>query len=167
MGNFLPSSYHGMNKQTSRFYEFDNLQIDVGDRVLTRAGETIPLAPKAFDLLLFFVENRGRLLDKETLLQSVWPGVFVEESNLTKNIFVLRQCLGERPAGKSYIRTFPRRGYRFDADVVERNLQPVEAPDRAPPRLPAPSETQNRATIAGTRTPMRLPSEREACRANS
>ncbi len=156
MGNFLPSSYHGMSKQTSRFYEFDNLQIDVCDRVLTRAGETIPLAPKAFDLLLFFMENRGRLLDKEKLLQSVWPGVFVEESNLTKNIFVLRQSLGENPAGKSYVRTFPRRGYRFDADVVERNLQPVEAPDRAPPRPPAPSETQNRAAIAGTRTHMRL-----------
>src|SRR5207248_4387701 len=93
---------------TKVFYVFGPFRVDTEDRLLTRDRQTVPLAPKTFDLLLFLVENCGRVLDKETLLSQVWPGVFVEESNLTKNIFLLRKCLGERPDGRPYIETFPK-----------------------------------------------------------
>lgn len=105
--------------KTQLYYEFGPFRMDVCDRLLTRGGEIVPLAPKTFDLLLCLVENRGRVLEKEALLDRVWKGVFIEESNLTKNVFLLRKCLGQRENGKSYIETFPKRGYRFDGDVNE------------------------------------------------
>ena len=108
-----------MSHKTARIYQFDSFRVDVANQLLTRDGEIVPLAPKGFDLLLFLIENHGRVLTKESLLEGVWAGVFVEEGNLTKNVFVLRKCLGARPDGKPYIQTFPRRGYRFEADLRE------------------------------------------------
>src|SRR5215831_18542082 len=110
-----------MAEKAKPVYKFGPYRIAGADGLLTRNGRAIRLTPKSFELLLFMVENRGRLLNKETLLTSIWPDTFVEESNLTKNVFLLRRCLGEREDGRPYIETFPRRGYRFDADVhVER-----------------------------------------------
>jgi DNA-binding winged helix-turn-helix (wHTH) protein len=108
-----------MTNRIKQFYRFGPFRADSEDRLLLRDGEVVTLTPKCFDLLLFLIENRGRVLDKQALMTGVWPGVSVEESNLTKNIFLLRKSLGERPDGKSYIETFPRRGYRFEAEVVD------------------------------------------------
>ena len=87
-----------MKDKRKPVYEFGPFRIAGAEGLLTCNGRVIRLAPKSFDLLLFLVENRGRVLDKETLLTSVWPGTFVEESNLTKNVFLLRRCLGEHGA---------------------------------------------------------------------
>jgi hypothetical protein len=65
------------------------------------------------------VQNSGHLVDKDELLRLIWPDTFVEEGSLTKNVFVLRKILEEGQAGKEYIETIPKRGYRFVAPVTE------------------------------------------------
>src|SRR2546429_8216124 len=69
--------------------------------------------------LLVLVEKAGHIVEKEELLEKVWPGVFDEEGNLARHIFNLRQVLGDRPDGRKYIETIPTRGYRFVAAVQE------------------------------------------------
>jgi len=79
-------------------YEFGPYRFDVSKRVLTRGGEAIYLAPKATDILNILVMNAGELVEKDELLKSVWPDTFVEESNLTQNIFTLRRAFGDAGA---------------------------------------------------------------------
>src|SRR6185369_4470123 len=110
-----------MNEKRKPVYEFGRFRMASAEGLLTRDGQAIRLPPKALELLLFLLENRGRVVGKETLLTRVWSGTFVEESNLTKNVFLLRRNLGAREDGRPYIETFPKRGYRFDADVRERS----------------------------------------------
>ena len=81
-----------MLKKADRLYEFGDFRLDASTRLLSRRGVTVPLTPKAVDLLLALVERPGHLLDKETLLKTVWPDSFVEEENdLADNIFKLRR----------------------------------------------------------------------------
>jgi DNA-binding winged helix-turn-helix (wHTH) protein/TolB-like protein len=77
----------------------------------------VPLKPKVFDTLLVLVENSGRVVDKEELMQLIWPDVAVEENNLTQNISAIRKSLGDRQNEHRYVLTVPGRGYRFVADV--------------------------------------------------
>jgi pimeloyl-ACP methyl ester carboxylesterase/DNA-binding winged helix-turn-helix (wHTH) protein len=103
--------------QAKRFFVFGVFRIDVTERVLLNEQGSVPLTPKAFDLLLFLVENSGHTLEKEELMKQVWPDSFVEENNLAQNISTLRKVLGE--GGSRFIETVPKRGYRFVADVNE------------------------------------------------
>jgi Tol biopolymer transport system component/DNA-binding winged helix-turn-helix (wHTH) protein len=89
--------------------------------VLQRDGQPVPLTPKAFDLLAALLEQPGRLISKEELLQKVWPDTFVEESNLAYNVFALRKALGDPAENGQYIGTVPKRGYRFTATVTPVN----------------------------------------------
>lgn len=98
-------------------YEFGPFQLDPSNRVLTRGGEIISLTPKATDLLIALVSNAGQLLKKDELLKEVWPNTFIEEANLTQNIFTLRKALGDNRDDLKYIETVPRSGYRFVAAV--------------------------------------------------
>src|SRR5713101_9154614 len=104
-----------MRVQAKDFYEFGDFRIDSVERVLLRAGELVPLTPKVFDLLVLLVENNGHVIEKEELMNEIWPGTFVEEGNLTQNISVLRRAL--KDDGHQYIQTVPRRGYRFVGHV--------------------------------------------------
>jgi len=108
-----------MNPQPQHFYEFGPFRLDAVERLLLREAEPLPLTPKSFELLLALVERHGRIVEKQELMQAVWPDTFVEETNLTKNIFILRQALGEPDNGGRYIETVPKRGYRFVAQVRE------------------------------------------------
>jgi TolB-like protein len=101
------------------FYEFSEFRLDIQQRLLSAGadGRPIPLPPKAFETLLYFVERRGELLDKNTLMKAVWPNVIVEENSLNQNISVIRRALGESPSQHRFIVTEPGRGYRFVADV--------------------------------------------------
>jgi pimeloyl-ACP methyl ester carboxylesterase/DNA-binding winged helix-turn-helix (wHTH) protein len=103
--------------QAKRFYVFGVFRIDVTERVLFSEKGAVPLTPKAFDLLLFLVENSGHMLEKEELMKQVWPDSFVEENNLAQNISTLRKVLGTE--GGSFIETVPKRGYRFVGEVRE------------------------------------------------
>ncbi len=110
-----------MIKQTKHFYQFGSFRIDPAERLLLRDGENVRLTPKVFEVLLYLVENRGRVLEKDELMREIWAETFVEEVNLAKNISVLRKILGEDggAAQGQYIETIPKRGYRFTADVEE------------------------------------------------
>jgi DNA-binding winged helix-turn-helix (wHTH) protein/Flp pilus assembly protein TadD len=91
--------------------------MDVSERLLTSDGVTVPLTPKVFETLLALVEQSGRVLSKDELLNRIWPDAFVEEANLTQNVFTLRKALGQQDDGRQYIETVPRRGYRFIAPI--------------------------------------------------
>jgi pimeloyl-ACP methyl ester carboxylesterase/DNA-binding winged helix-turn-helix (wHTH) protein len=100
-----------------RAYRFGPFHLDVRERRLSRGGEVIPLRLKVFDTLRVLVENSGRLVTKQELLDTVWPETTVEENNLNHNVSVLRKALGENATGQQYIETVPRVGYRFAAPV--------------------------------------------------
>src|SRR4029079_15071316 len=104
---------------TVHFYEFEHFRIDLDQRNLLRGGEIVSLTPKAFDTLLAFVRHSQYVLEKDALLQMIWPDTFVEEANLAVNVSLLRKALGERADGGPFIETVPRRGYRFAVAVRE------------------------------------------------
>ncbi len=115
-----------MTEQIGRFYEFGPFRMDAVKRLLLRDGEPVFLTPKVFDTLLALVENSGRILEKDELMQKVWPDVIVEEGNLAHNISALRKALGESHDEHRYLVTIPGRGYRFVASVREVSDQGAE-----------------------------------------
>jgi TolB-like protein len=118
-----------MPEGASPVHRFGPFVLDVADRSLNRNGVRVALTPKLFDLLVALVTNAGRLVEKDALLKSVWPDVAVEEGNLTKGIFSLRQLLEQD--GVRYIETVPKRGYRFTA-AVAREASAVSALSTSP-----------------------------------
>lgn len=97
-------------------YEFGEFRLDARRRALSKNGEKVPLPARNFDLLLFMVENGGRILEHDELLEKVWAGTFVEQATLKKGISALRQILAEKPENE-FIKTIPRRGYSFISPV--------------------------------------------------
>src|SRR5882724_561334 len=108
-----------MSVENKLLYEFGRFRFDPADRLFSSDGVPIPLAPKAFEVLLVLVQNGSRLTTKEELMRKVWPDSFVEDANLTVNISSLRRLLGEGPGGPQYIETVPKNGYRFVMPVRE------------------------------------------------
>ncbi len=106
-----------MSLMVSNLYRFGPFDLDPDQRALRRDGKKIALPPKAFDLLLYLVQNPLRLLTKEELLRAVWPDSFVEEGNLSQNIFLLRKAITPKQRDFRYIVTLPGRGYQFAAAV--------------------------------------------------
>lgn len=102
-----------MSGEKVRYFEFGEFILDVRRRILLKNGEQIPLSGRIFDLLVMLVENEGQILSHDELLDKVWDGAFVEQSNLKKSISSLRQALGESPNESLFIKTIPRRGYSF------------------------------------------------------
>ncbi|MEO6391886.1 MAG: winged helix-turn-helix domain-containing protein [Pyrinomonadaceae bacterium] len=104
--------------QLRHLYDFGPYRVDASERVLRCGNEVVPLAPKAFELLLALVENSGHVVTKDQLMKRIWPDTFVEEANLSHNIYKLREALSAGHNGEKYIETVPRRGYRFVAQVT-------------------------------------------------
>ena len=103
------------NEQSA--FRFGDFVLVPGERQLLHGGMALAMTGKAFDLLVALVENAGHLLTKDDLLRAVWPGVVVEEVNLSVNISTLRKVLAAVADGKEWIDTVPRQGYRFNAAV--------------------------------------------------
>ena len=149
-----------MSRRIKRFYEFGPYRIDSVDRRLLRGGEPVPLKAKVVDTLLVLLEHAGEVLEKEDLMRRLWPDSFVEEGNLTQNIYVLRKALPEA----DYIETVPRRGYLFRAQVAKREEalsdaastgEPIESGERGPgPSSPAANP------VPGSRSVSSSPSRR-------
>jgi len=102
----------------SSFYRFGQFVLDPARRTLSRADSPVSLTPKAFDVLLFLVQNPNRLITKEELLQAVWGDTVVEEGNLTQYISHLRKALGDDSEDIRLIVTIARKGYQFTARVT-------------------------------------------------
>ena len=116
----------------SKRYAFGEFVLETAQqRVLRRAGPELGLPPKMFKALLLFVEHAGELLDKDTLIQALWPGLVVDENNLSQVVSGLRRALGDDAQGSRFIQTVPRRGFRFIATVTAlANEEPAPpAPD--------------------------------------
>ncbi len=140
-----------MPSLTNHLYQFGEFTLDAQSRVLKRAGATAPLTPKAFDTLLLLVQNAGRIVSKDELMKTVWPDSFVEESNLTQTIFMVRKALDET-SDRRYILTVQGQGYRFLAPVTD---SANEAQERVAPAAPA-----DAGSIVETPSSSRTPSAR-------
>src|SRR5580693_6061517 len=106
-----------MSLNPDGLFQFGEFQIDARARTLRRKKASVSLNFRAFDMLLYFVQNPGRVLTREELLKNVWPDTFVDEHNLAQSISVLRRALEEKPGDNTYIVTLPGRGYQFASAV--------------------------------------------------
>src|SRR5690242_11744023 len=122
---------HWAVRSMGSVYLFGPFRLDAAARVLFRDGRMVPVPPKALDTLIVLIENRGRLVQKEELIRTVWPDTYVEPNSLMHNISVLRKVLGEAPDGKSYIETAPRRGYGFMGTIQVSGTE-AELPEATP-----------------------------------
>jgi DNA-binding winged helix-turn-helix (wHTH) protein/TolB-like protein/Tfp pilus assembly protein PilF len=106
-----------MPSPDKHFYEFGPFRLDPQKHRLFRNGEHVHLSPKAMEALRVFVQNPGKMLERDLLMQAVWADSFVEDANLTVAVSQLRKALGQNGETAEYIETLPRIGYRFVADV--------------------------------------------------
>src|SRR4029453_18688916 len=123
-----------MSETQMPIYEFGPFRVDALRRILLREDNQVRLPAKAFEILLVLLEEKGSRVEKDELMQRVWPDAVVEENNLTVNISALRKSLTESPGEHRYVVTVPGRGYQFVADV--RQLDEARSRDTEPEALP-------------------------------
>jgi DNA-binding winged helix-turn-helix (wHTH) protein/TolB-like protein/Tfp pilus assembly protein PilF len=131
-----------MFRPNKELYEFDEFRLDIAERTLSRRGERIPLAEKAFETLCALIKHGNHLVSKDELMTEVWSGAAVEENNLDKNISYLRKVLGENSDKAKFIETVRGRGYRFVAEI--REVQEEEKEAETPGYRPAGTEVFSR-----------------------
>jgi TolB-like protein/DNA-binding winged helix-turn-helix (wHTH) protein/Tfp pilus assembly protein PilF len=129
---------------TQKIYEFGDFRLIPGEELLLKDGTPIALTPKAFQTLFLLVKQRGHLVQKEELLNSIWGDAFVEEQAAAKTISAIRNALSEDSRKPEFIQTIPKRGYRFVGQVRETeatgNGMPVAAPPPVEPKTTYPAE---------------------------
>ncbi len=108
-------------------YRFEKCAIDTARRELRRGAELTPLEPKVFDLLVYLIEQRERVVSKDDLLAALWDGRTVSESALSTIINAARSAIGDSGEEQRLIKTLPRKGVRFIGDVREEQAQTVSA----------------------------------------
>src|SRR5438309_1004690 len=123
------------------FYQFGLYRLDSSERVLRSHAQPVPLPPHDVEMLIVLVQRAGHIVEKDELLAKVWPGVFIEEGNLSRRIFNLRQVLGEGADGQKYIETIPRRGYRFVA-ALQQDEEPAPLAPAQSSAAPVPAQKQ-------------------------
>ncbi|HTF64763.1 MAG TPA: winged helix-turn-helix domain-containing protein [Edaphobacter sp.] len=106
---------------------FKAFRLDTSNHLLWRNGDRVPLAPKAFDVLAYLVEHAGRVVTQDEIFEALWSETYVNPEILRKYILEIRKALGDRPDNPDFIETFPRRGYRFVAPVLDEST--AELPD--------------------------------------
>ncbi|HEY4045804.1 MAG TPA: winged helix-turn-helix domain-containing protein [Acidobacteriaceae bacterium] len=118
---------------------FQSFRLDTANQCLWRGQERVPIAPKAFDVLRYLVENPGRLVTQDEVLEKLWPDIYVNPEVFRKYILDIRKILGDRPDKPEFIETVTKRGYRFIAPVIDETA--------AEPRdWPTPQETEGKIT---------------------
>ena len=117
-------------------YSFEAYALDTDRRELKRGAEPIALEPQVFDLLVFLIENRERVVSKDDLITSVWQGRVVSDSTLTSRINAARKAVGDSGEKQSLIRTIARKGIRF---VGTLSGEPVVRTGRAASCFPCPT----------------------------
>jgi TolB-like protein len=116
---------------------FGDFVLDLDRRELTRGPEAIAVGPKVFDLLVYLVRNRQRVVSKDELLEALWDGRIVSESTLTSDINAARRAIGDSGAEQRLIRTVARKGFRFVGDVREAQSPDGSGSSAEPDELPA------------------------------
>jgi DNA-binding winged helix-turn-helix (wHTH) protein/TolB-like protein/Flp pilus assembly protein TadD len=115
-------------------YLFSGFRVDIaGRRLLDSRGNRVDIPPRAFDVLLYLIEQRGEDVSKDRLLAAAWPGMVVEDNNLNQAITALRRAFADQRNEPRFIMTLPGRGYRFVAPVSEAGPAPVPAPATTQP----------------------------------
>jgi len=145
-----------MTALENRVYRFAGFTLEPAERRLSGAGKPIALTPKVFDTLVLLVERAGHVVSKDELMKLLWPRGYVDESNLTKHIWLIRKALGDGEHDSRFIETVPKAGYRFIAPVVAGETPgptPGEtAPAAAPSPLAAPGPTADAAPVVAAAT---------------
>jgi DNA-binding winged helix-turn-helix (wHTH) protein/WD40 repeat protein len=111
-----------MSDTNPSFFKFDDFSLDRKKQRLTFQDQPVSLTPKAFQTLVLLLQNHGNVVEKEYLLNELWPDTFVEESTLAQNILTVRKTLRRFKQERDFIITVPRRGYEFVGDV--QNIYP-------------------------------------------
>jgi len=114
---------------------FGDHVLDAARRELRRAGELISVEPQVFDLLLYLLKNRDRVVSKDDLIESVWKGRVVSDATVDSRVKAARHAVGDSGASQEVLRTFARRGVRFVVDAQEESA-PVQAEPASAPALP-------------------------------
>jgi Tol biopolymer transport system component/DNA-binding winged helix-turn-helix (wHTH) protein len=135
-----------MNEKTL-CYQFDDVLVDLQTFKVWRKGALLPIEPKAFETLVFLINHRGRLVEKNEMLDAIWKDTFVTPNALTRVIARLRRTLGDDAKEAKYIETVKTRGYRFIAEVrVESESAPIG--ERAESESPASINGRNVKIVA-------------------
>ena len=143
--------------------DFGDVVVDTRTREITRAGQPVPLSPKAFELLLLLIESRPQAISKRALQDRLWPDTFVVEKNLANLVAEIRRALGDTPSSPRFIRTVQRFGYALrDAARVHPRRTPAGFGSRgAAGRRPS----ARASTSSAVRRRRRCASRPRACRA--
>src|SRR5512139_4171004 len=104
---------------------FDNYVLDSDRRELRAGGASVPVEPQVFDVLVYLIENRDRVVSKDDLIASVWGGRIVSESTLTSRINAVRKAIGDSGGQQELVRTIPRKGIRFIGNVRETDQREI------------------------------------------
>jgi serine/threonine-protein kinase len=137
-------------------YQFDDVRVDLDTFEVFKGESGVRLEPKGFEALVFLIENRGRLIEKQELLKAVWKEAFVTENAMTRVIAQLRKAIGDHSKQPKYIETVPTRGYRFIAKVERK--QSSELNEDAPTLDQRSSEAESvQAALDGGRPGMAVP----------
>ena len=138
---------------------FQSFRLDAADHTLWRGNERVAITPKGFDVLCYLVENAGRLVSQEQLLEALWPETYVNQEVLRKYIVEIRKVLGDRPDQPAFIETLTKRGYRFIAPVTDEAVpEPPGSPisEPAQPGMSSESAQPEQETSSVKDTPSNL-----------
>src|SRR5499426_319750 len=127
---------------------FEDCLLDTDRRELRRGSELVALEPQVFDVLIYLIENRDRVVSKDDLIASVWSGRIVSESTLASHINAVRKAIGDSGDEQRLLRTVARKGFRFVGDVSEAPLDSA-APSHAEPGPMDEAGTRELATVDG------------------
>ena len=114
-------------------YRFETFVLDIGKHELLQDGQTVSCEPQVFDILRFLVENAGQLVSQDDLIEHVWKGRIVSDSAISARISAARAALGDDGTKQKFIKTVPRRGFRFVAEIetAEKENSSLTSPDRS------------------------------------
>jgi len=113
-----------------RYLKFENIFIDTDNQLLIRDGESINLAPKVYDLLIYFCLNPDKIISKDELMNQVWSGTIVTENAISRTLVKVRKALGDDPKNPQFIITVPRKGYRMVVTVLKVDSIKIHGPGK-------------------------------------
>ncbi len=132
-------------------FRFGEFELQPAERRLLDAGRPVSMTPKVFDTLVLLVERAGHVVSKDELMKALWPRGYVEESNLTKHVWLIRRALGDGEKDSRFIETVPKLGYRFVTPVACAPAPAVRAAAApTPAAAPEPRVARRRTTTGGT-----------------